>query len=87
MEPALYPERRALVTGYHTILLRQTRFSAEVMASLGASEPGVFEERIYYGMDPRALRAAATYRSDVADRAVRATRGCPYPRTSAVARS
>jgi hypothetical protein len=54
MEPGLYPEGRALVTGYQTILLRQTSFSAEVTASLGASEPGVFEERIYYGMDPRA---------------------------------
>lgn len=54
MEPGLYPEGRALVTGYQTILLRQTSFSAEVTASLGAAEPGVFEERVYYGMDPRA---------------------------------
>jgi hypothetical protein len=54
MEPGLYPEDRALVTGYQTILLRQTSFSAEVTASLGAAEPGVFEERVYYGMDPRA---------------------------------
>jgi len=54
MEPGLYPEGRALVTGYHTILLRPTSFSAEVTESLGAPEPGLFEERIYYGMDPRA---------------------------------
>jgi len=54
MEPGLYPEGRALVTGYQTILLRPTSFSAEVTDSLGAPEPGVFEERIYYGMDPRA---------------------------------
>lgn len=54
MEPGLYPGGRALVTGYQTILLRPTPFSMDVMDAVGAAEPGIFEERIYHAMHPRA---------------------------------
>lgn len=54
MEPSLFPDGQALVTGYQTILLRPTSFSMDVMDSMGATEPGVFEERIYYAVDSRA---------------------------------
>ena len=54
MEPGLYPGDRALVTGYQTILLRPTAFSMDVRDSLGAGEPGVYEERTYHAVDPRA---------------------------------
>jgi hypothetical protein len=54
MEPHLFPEGRALITGCQTVLLRPTAFSPDVRDSIGAPSPGVFEERIYYAMDSRA---------------------------------
>lgn len=54
MEPGLYPGGRALVTSYQTLLLRPTWFSMDVMESLGAATPGIFEERIYYEAHSRA---------------------------------
>jgi hypothetical protein len=54
MEPALFPDGQALVTGYQTVLLRPTAFSMDVRDSLGATESGVFEERIYYAAHSRA---------------------------------
>lgn len=54
MEPGLYPDGQPLVTGYQSILLRSTSFSTDLAQSLGASESGVFEERIYYAAHDRA---------------------------------
>jgi hypothetical protein len=54
IEPGLYPDGKPLVSSCQTILLRPTDFSMDVRDSLGAPEPGIFEERIYYAMDARA---------------------------------
>ncbi len=55
MEAGLYPDGRALVTGYDTLLLRPTAYSPDPFAFLDPASPGIFEERIYRGKDVRAM--------------------------------
>ncbi len=53
IEPGLYPDGHPLIARYDTALLRPTPYSMDIMQSLNAEKPGVYEERIYHGTSTR----------------------------------
>ena len=53
IEPAFFPNGRALISGCDSALLRPTPYSPDVTTFLNSASSGVFEERIYHGTSQR----------------------------------